>query len=100
MGIPSTYSKRATLLFGSYFAITIGENTTEVYDRYWKKIYTHQGDPRAVGSSVTFSPDEKFLVIGKFRTQGDIGVVRLDDGTVSQVLDQHREYVESGSVSC
>lgn len=35
--------------FRNYFALTIGNNTLEIYDKDWKKIFSHQGNPKSVG---------------------------------------------------
>ena len=53
--------------YRNYFAFTIGDNTLRVYDRDWEKVFEHQGNPKAVGGVFAFSPDEKYLVYGRYK---------------------------------
>ena len=53
--------------FRNYFAITIGDNTIEIYDKNWNKIFTHQGNPDSRGGKFSFSPDEKYLLFNQRR---------------------------------
>jgi WD40 repeat protein len=75
--------------FRNYFAITVGNNTIEIYDKDWKKIFTHQGNPKSVGGHLAFSPDEKYLAYAKYKSDNDIAIIRLKDQKVIQVLNGH-----------
>ncbi len=75
--------------FRNYFAYAIGDNTLRVYDRDWEKILEHQGNPEAFGGVFAFSPDEKYLVYGRYQGNSDIAIIRLEDMNVTQVLNQH-----------
>lgn len=75
--------------FRNYFAITIGNNSIEIYDKNWKKIFNHQGNPKSVGGHVAFSPDEKYLAYAKYKSDNDIAIIRLEDQKVIQVLNGH-----------
>jgi len=79
--------------FRNYFAITIGNNTLEIYDKDWKKVFTHQGNPKSVGGQISFSPDEKFLAYAKYKSDNDIAIIRLEDKKVVQVLNGHAQNI-------
>ncbi len=75
--------------FRNYFALTIGNNTIEIFDRDWNKIFSHQGNPKSVGGHISFSPDEKYLACAKYKSDNDIAIIRLEDKKVIQVLNGH-----------
>lgn len=75
--------------FRNYFAITIGNNTIEIYNKDWQKIFSHQGNPKSVGGHIAFSPDEKYLAYAKYKSDNDIAIIKLDDQKVVQVLTGH-----------
>lgn len=79
--------------FRNYFAIAIGNNTLEIYDKDWKKIFTHQGNPKSVGGFLAFSPDEKYLAYAKYKSDNDIAIIRLKDQKVIQVLNGHSFHI-------
>ncbi len=62
--------------YRNYFAFTIGDNTVRVYDRDWEKVFEHQGNPKAVGGVFAFSPDEKYMVYGRYKGFNDIAIIR------------------------
>jgi hypothetical protein len=75
--------------FRKYFAITIGNNTMEIYNKDWEKIFSHQGNPKSVGGHLAFSPDEKYLAYAKYKSDNDIAIIKLDEQKVVQVLTGH-----------
>ena len=75
--------------FRNYFALTVGNNSIEIYDDNWKKIFSHQGNPKSVGGHISFSPDEKYLAYAKYKSDNDIAIIRLEDKKVVQVLNGH-----------
>jgi len=79
--------------FRNYFALTIGDNTIEIYDKDWKKIFSHQGNPKSVGGHISFSPDEKYLAYAKYKSDNDIAIIRLEDRKVIQVLNGHSHHI-------
>src|SRR5690606_3852066 len=79
--------------YGNFIAITVGNNTVELYDKTYKLLWSSQGNPRSVGGHVFFSPDEKYLAFSKHKTDHDIGILRLSDLKVIQTLSEQREYV-------
>lgn len=79
--------------FRNYFAIAIGNNTLEIYDRDWNKIFSHQGNPKSVGGHIAFSPDEKYLAYAKYKSDNDIAIIRLEDQKVVQVLNGHSFHI-------
>lgn len=81
--------------YGNYFVLTIGDNTTMLYDKDLNKIWEHKGSPESKGSRVAFSPDENYMAIGKFKTKNDIGIIYLPDLEVIQVLKGHADYVNN-----
>lgn len=80
--------------YGNYIALTIGNNSVELYDKNYKKLWTSQGNPRSVGGHVAFSPDEKYLCFSKYKTDHDIGVLRLSDLKVIQTLSEQGHYIQ------
>jgi len=72
--------------FRNYFAVAIGNNTLEIYDKDWNKIFSHQGNPKSVGGFIAFSPDEKYLAYAKYKSDNDIAIIRLEDQKVIQVF--------------
>ncbi|MDA3953703.1 MAG: caspase family protein [Bacteroidales bacterium] len=79
--------------FRNYFAIAIGNNTIEIYDKDWNKIFTHQGNSQSAGGHFSFSPDEKYLAYAKYKSDNDIAIIRLEDRKVIQVLNGHSYYI-------
>ena len=79
--------------YRNYFVVCIGNNTVEIYDKNWKKVYTHQGNPKAVGGHYAFSPDEKYLACAKYKSNSDIAIIRLADMKVTQVLLGHNDHI-------
>lgn len=79
--------------FRNYFALTIGNNTIEIYNKDWKKIFEHQGNPKSVGGCISFSSDEKYLAYAKYKSNNDIAIIRLEDQKVIQILTGHSENI-------
>lgn len=79
--------------FRNYFVITIGNNTIEIYDKDWNKIFSHKGNPKSVGGHFSFSPDEKYLAYAKYKSDNDIAIIRLEDRKVIQVLNGHSNFI-------
>ena len=92
-GLGSYINQAAFSPFNNYFVYSTGENIIRVLNRDWEKIYEHQGDPESGGSSFTFSPDGKFLAIGRYKGKTDIAIFSLEERKVLQVLDRHRSYI-------
>lgn len=79
--------------YGNYISVTIGDNTVELYDRNYRKLWSSQGDFKSVGGRVAFSPDEKYLAFTKHKTDHDIGVLRLSDLKVIQTMSEQDSYL-------
>ncbi len=79
--------------FRSYFSFTIGDNTLRIYDRDWEMVLEHKGNEEAFGGVFAFSPDEKYLVYGRYKGNNDIAIIRLEDMKVIQVLNQHSYFI-------
>ena len=75
--------------FRNYFAITIGDNSIEIYDKNWNKIFTHTGNPDSRGGHFSFSPNEKYLAYAKYKSNNDVAIIDLKDKKVVQVLTGH-----------
>ena len=75
--------------FRNYFAITIGDNSIEIYDKNWNKIFTHTGNPDSRGGHFSFSPNEKLLAYAKYKSNNDVAIIDLKDKKVVQVLTGH-----------
>lgn len=79
--------------FRNYFAYTVGNNTLRILDRDWETIFEYQGNPRSVGGVIAFSPDEKYLAYGKYKTEKDIAIIELENRRVVQILSRHTDHV-------
>ncbi len=79
--------------YRNYFALTVGDNSIEIYDKDWNKIFSHQGNPKSVGGHLSFSPDEKYLAYAKYKSDNDIAIIRLEDRKVIQVLNGHSRHI-------
>jgi WD40 repeat protein len=85
--------------FGTYIAVTSGDNKIFLYDRNYTLLWSSQGERRSVGGKAAFSPDETYLAFTRYRTKGDIGILRLDELVVVQSIDAHPDFVNSISFS-
>jgi len=79
--------------FRNYFAITIGDNTIEIYDKNWNKIYSHKGNPDSRAGKFSFSPSEKYLAFSKYKSDKDVAIFDLDNKKVIHVLTGHEYYI-------
>jgi len=66
----------------------------EIYDKNWTKIFTHKGNPESYGGIISFSPDEKFLALARYKGKGDIAIINLEERKVIQVLNGHAYYIQ------
>jgi WD40 repeat protein len=80
--------------YRNYFAIAIGNNTLEIYDKNWNKIFEYSGDPKSVGGHVSFSPDEKYLAYAKYKSNNDIAIIDLENRRVTEVLIGHSDHIQ------
>jgi len=81
----------------NYFALTVHDNTTELYDQNWVKIWSYKGD---LGSGrVAFSPDEKYLVITMYEGASNIAILRLSDLQIVQTLTANSSFIASVDIS-
>jgi WD40 repeat protein len=85
--------------YGNYIAITLGNNTVELYDKTFKKIWSNQGNPKSVAGQVAFSSDEKYLAFTKHKTNHDIGILRLVDLKIIQTLSEQSDHMNEVSFS-
>jgi tetratricopeptide (TPR) repeat protein len=81
--------------FGTYIAITSGDNRIFLYNRKYELLWSSQGERKSVGGKVAFSPDEKYLAFTRYKTKGDIGILSIDDLHVVQAIDAHPHYANS-----
>lgn len=80
--------------YRNYFAVTVGNNSLEVYDRDWEKIFEYQGDPKSVGGHISFSPDEKYLAYAKYKSNNDVAVIDLESRKVIENLKGHYGHIQ------
>jgi len=80
--------------YRNYFAATIGDNSLEIYDDNWNKVFDYQGDPASVGGHISFSPDEKFLAYAKYKANNDIAIIDLESMKVVDVLIGHSDHIQ------
>ncbi len=79
--------------YRNYFALTVGDNTLEVYDKDWNEVYKHQGNPASLAGVFDFSPDEKYLAYAKWKSNNDIAILETDGFKLLEVLHQHSSHV-------
>ena len=79
--------------YRNYFALTVGDNSIEVYDKNWTKIFSYQGDPKSVGGHISFSPNEKYLAYAKYKSNNDIAIIDLENLKVVQTLKGHYGHI-------
>ena len=87
---------------GTYFALTVDDNTTELYNWDWERIWRYQGrcrDEHHHAGALAFSPDEQYLAIGAHGERNEIAILRLTDLRVIQYLKGHSDVVRSMSFS-
>jgi WD40 repeat protein len=77
--------------FRNYFAVTSGDNSIEIYDKNWNKIFTHQGNPDSRAGHFCFSPNEKYLAYAKYKSDNDVAIIDLAEKKVIQVLTGHAD---------
>ncbi len=80
--------------YRNYFAVTIGNNTIELFDKDWDKIFEYQGDPNSIGGHVSFSPDEKYLSYAKYKTNNDVAIIDLENLKVIENLKGHSGHIQ------
>ena len=78
--------------FRNYFAITYGNNTIEVYDRNWRKVFEHQGNTESYSGTISFSPDEEYLAFSRYKSTNDIAILSLSE------LNFDEKYAFSGLI--
>lgn len=79
--------------FRNYFAYSLGNNSSRIFDRNWEIVWEHQGNPESYGGAFAFSPDENYLALGRYRGANDIAIIRLKDMKVVQVLGSHQYWI-------
>lgn len=87
---------------GTYFAVTVDDNTTELYNWNWQRIWQYQGrcgDDHHHAGALAFSPDEKYLAIGGHVERNEIAILRLADLQVVQYLTGHSDVLRSANFS-
>ncbi len=85
--------------FGNYIAVSHGNNTTELFDKNWNKLYTTQGDNKAFGSQCTFSPDERLFIFSKYRNKSDVAIYNITESRVVQTLQDHEDMIYTIALS-
>ena len=72
---------------GNYTVLTVGDNSIELYDKSFKKIWNYQGNPQNQAGDVVFTPDEKYLIFSSYQSKKDIAVLRIADKKVIQLFN-------------
>jgi len=70
-----------------------------LYDRTREPIFSHQGNRESFGVIVSFSPDERSLVYGRYKGGNDIAIIRLSDLKVIQILKGHSSWINDPEFS-
>ncbi len=79
--------------FRNYFAITYSNNTIEVYDKNWRKVFEHQGNPVSFAGTISFSPDEEYLAFSRYKSTNDIAILSLIDMNIVAVLTGQSSFI-------
>lgn len=81
--------------FQTYFAYTSDKNKVFLFDQFHNLLYSHVDDTLYERSSckIAFSPNEKYLLIGRFNSVGDIAVYNLISQKVEQLLTAHSDKI-------
>ncbi|MEA1896292.1 MAG: caspase family protein [Bacteroidota bacterium] len=79
--------------FRNYFAITYSNNTIEVYDKNWRKVFEHQGNPESYAGDISFSPDEEYLAFSKYKSRNDVAILSLTDMNIVAVLTGQSSFI-------
>lgn len=79
--------------FRNYFAITYSNNTIEVYDKNWRKVFEHQGNPESYAGEISFSPDEEYLAFSKYKSRNDVAILSLTDMNIVAVLTGQSSFI-------
>ncbi len=82
-------------LKGNYFALTVEDNTVELYDKNFNKLWSHKGNSSNYAGTVSFSPDEKFMAFSRYKTSNDIAILRLSDMKIIKTFSDHSHLVFS-----
>jgi WD40 repeat protein len=88
-GFPEYTMEASYSPYKNYFAVCIGNNTIEISDRNWKKVFSYQGNPRSVGGHVAWSPNERYLAYAKYKSDNDVAIIRIPEMKVTQILLGH-----------
>jgi WD40 repeat protein len=84
---------------GNYIVMSFGNNTTELYDKNWNKLYTTQGDKNSLASQCVFSPDERLLIFSKYKNKSDVGIYHLGENQIAQTLLDHDDMIYTIAIS-
>lgn len=84
---------------GSYMALSITDGTVELYNNSFTKVWTNKLGISQIASALAFSPDLQYLAVGIYKRETDIGILRLKDKKIVQVLTEHFESVNALSFS-
>ena len=85
--------------YGNYVALSLGNNTTQLFDKNWNIVYTTQGEPKSKGSQCIFSPDERLLIFSKYKNQSDIAIYSIVENRVIQTLQDEGQFLSSIALS-
>lgn len=85
--------------FGNFIAMPLGNNTTNLFDKNWNKVFTTQGDNKALASQCVFSPDERLMIFSKYKNKSDVAVYNIAENRVVQTLQDHEDMIYTLSLS-
>jgi WD40 repeat protein len=84
---------------GNYFALTVWDNTIEIYDKNWKKLWTFQ-ENLAFPGDLVFMPDEKNIILAKNRKDdSEISIVNLGSRHILQTIDGYSSHINKLKIS-
>lgn len=69
-----------------YLAVTVKDNSIELRNKYFEKIWGYQNNPKNYGMKATFSPNEKYLAFSKYQSWRDAAILDIENKQIIQKL--------------
>ncbi len=70
----------------NYLAIAVKDNSVELRDRTFAKIWSYKNNPKNYGMRVAFSPNEKHLAFTKYQSTRNVGILDIGQKQIIQKL--------------
>jgi WD40 repeat protein len=77
---------------GKYFATSSAETSVTIFDQAFDVLWQTNDMIKEV-SAITFSPDEEYLAIPKYKNETDVGLIDLKNFQAYHILSGHTDWV-------